>query len=272
MALTLNTNVSALIAQKNMNSTQDKLAQTLNRLSSGLRVNNAKDDAAGLAIAEGMSARIRALRQGERNGNDGISLIQTAESGMNQILDLMQRMRELASQASSGTYGASDVANLNTEFSALLSEINRITNTSDFNSIQLLDGTTPTVDIQIGSQNTADDTVTITLTATDATTLAIDTLDLTADAGAALDALDTAIGTVTTGLAQLGADHSNLEAAVRSNVDRYTRLESARSQIMDTDYAAESSNLAQYQVMQQAGAAMLSQANASGQIVLSLLQ
>lgn len=270
MALTINTNVSALIAQKNLGETQGKLAQTLNRLSSGLRVNNAKDDAAGLAIAEGMTSRVRGLRQGERNGNDGVSLIQTAESGMSKTLDIMQRMRELASQAKNGTNGATDTANLDVEFQALAAEVTRIAGVSDFNGIALLAG--GTVDIQIGSGNTADDVLTITLATTDATTLAIDALDLTADPGAALDALDAAITTVTTSMAQLGSDHSNLQMAIEANIDRYTQLDSAKSRIMDADYASESSNLAQYQIMQQAGAAMLSQANTSGQIVLGLLQ
>ncbi len=272
MALTINTNVSALVAQKNMNQTQSKLSTTLNRLSSGLRVNNAKDDAAGLAIAEGITSRVRALTQGARNGNDGISLIQTAESGMNQTLTMLQRMRELASQASTGTYGASDLANLDQEFQVLKSEVDRIQATTEFNGIALLSGNT--VDVQVGSGNTANDRLTITTATTDSTTLAIDLNDLTSqvNAQAALDSLGTALTTVTTGLAQLGAAHSNIEAAVTGNVDRVTRLDSAKSQIMDTDYASESSKLAQLQIMQQAGAAMLSQANSSGQIVLSLLQ
>lgn len=272
MAITVNTNLTALVAQKNLNQTQDKLSMTLNRLSSGLRVNNAKDDAAGLAIAEGMSARIKGLTQGGRNGNDGISLIQTAESGMQQSLLLLQRMRELATQAATGTYGTSNLANLDVEFQNLKGEIDRVAATSDFNGTNVLSG--GTISIQVGSQNTANDRLNINLTSAGATALAVDANDVLSNATAqtSIDAIDTAIKTVTTGLAQLGASQSNLEAAVRGNEDRVSRLEGARSRIMDTDYAAESSRLAQYQILQQSGVAMLSQANSSGQVVLRLLQ
>lgn len=272
MAITINTNISALTAQQNLNRVQSKLDTTLNRLSSGLRVNSAKDDAAGLAIAQGMSARIRGLTQGSRNGNDGISLIQTAESGMNQTLALLQRMRELATQGSTGTYQAADLTNLDTEFQSLKNEIDRVVATSDFNGISVLTG--GTVSIQVGSQNTANDRLSVTLTAADTTTLAINASSVTSNANAqtALTALDAAVTTITTGLATLGANQANLEAAVSGGEDRINRLEGARSRIMDTDYAAESSRLAQYQILQQSGAAMLSQANSSGQIVLRLLQ
>ena len=272
MALTLNTNVSALVSQKNIDQTQSKLSTTLNRLSSGLRVNNAKDDAAGLAIAEGMTSRILGLKQGARNGNDGISLIQTAESGMNQALSSIQRMRELAAQAATGTYGTSDLANLDVEFQALKDEIDRVAATTDFNGIALLAG--GTVNIQVGSGNTANDRLTITLSDLDTTALAIAANDVTSNANAqtALGALDTALTTITTGKAALGAANANVEAAVSNNVDRVANLEAAKSRIMDADYAAESTKLAQYQIMQQAGAAMLAQANTAGQIVLSLLR
>ncbi|KGP63714.1 hypothetical protein EP47_04950 [Legionella norrlandica] len=272
MAITVNTNMSSMIAQKSLNQVQNKLSTTLNRLATGLRVNSAKDDAAGLAIAEGMTARIRGLNQAARNGNDGISLIQTAESGMNQVLSLLQRMRELGVQASTGTYQTSDLANLDTEFQSLKNEIDRVANVTDFNGQAVLNG--GTVSIQIGSQNTANDRLTITLTDSDSTALAINADDITSNANAqtAITNLDTAITSITTGLAQLGANQSNLESAVSADEDRVMKIESARSRIMDTDFAAESSNLAKYQILQQTGAAMLSQANSSGQIVLGLIQ
>ncbi len=272
MSLTINTNVSALVAQRNLNNAQDKLSTTLNRLSSGLRVNNAKDDAAGLAIAEGMSSRIRGLTQGARNGNDGISLIQTAESGMNQTLSLLQRMRELASQGSTGTYSSGDLANMDVEFQALNAEIDRVASTAEFNNIALMSG--GSVSVQVGSANTANDRLSITLSNTSTSSLSTTSASVTSNtnAQAALTLLDAAITTVTSGLAQLGASQSNIESAVSGNDDRVTRLEAARSRIMDTDYASESSNLARYQILQQSGAAMLSQANSSGQIVLKLLQ
>lgn len=272
MAITINTNTASLIAQKSLNQVQEKMSTTLNRLATGMRVNSAKDDAAGLAIAEGMTSRIRGLSQAARNGNDGISLIQTAESGMNQVLSLLQRTRELAVQASTGTYQAGNLTNLNTEFQSLKNEVDRVVNVSEFNGLSVLSG--GTVSVQVGSQNTANDRLSVTLTSCDSTTLGINLDDITTNANAqtALANLDTAITAITTGLAQLGANQSNLEAAVSANDDRVMKLQSARSRIVDTDFASESSNLAKYQILQQTGATMLSQANSAGQIVLGLIQ
>lgn len=272
MAITVNTNVSALIAQQNLNNVQDKLSTTLNRLSSGSRINSAKDDAAGLAIAQGMESFIRGQTVANRNGNDGISLIQTAESGMDETLSLLQRMRELATQASTGTYQASDLANLDAEYQKLLTEIDRVNLVTTFNGTSVLAG--GTLSIQVGANNTANDRISINLTNTSSTSLAVNGSSITSSGNAqtALGLLQTAVTTMTTGLATLGANQSNLESAVQGGSDRVTRLEGAKSRIMDTDFAAESAHLAQYQILQQSGAAMLSQANASGQIVLRLLQ
>lgn len=272
MAITVNTNIASMIAQKSLNQAQNNLSTTLNRLATGSRVNSAKDDAAGLAIAEGMTARIKGLNKGADNGNHGISLIQTAESGMKQVLSLLQRMREISVQASTATYKTSDLENLDTEFQSLKNEIDRVVNVSDFNGTAVLSG--GTVSVQVGSQNTANDRLTVTLTQSDTTTLGINANDITSNGNAqtSITNLDTAITSITTGLAQLGANQSNLEAAISANEDRVVNLISARSRIMDTDFAAESSNLAKYQILQQTGAAMLSQANSSGQIVLGLIQ
>lgn len=272
MAITVNTNMSALLAQQSLNQVQDNLSTTLNRLTTGLRVNHAKDDAAGLAIAENMSARIRGLAQGARNANDGISLVQTAESGLNQVLTALQRMRELAVQGSTGTYQASDLANLDNEFQNLKNEIDRTVNVTDFNGLFVLQG--GTISVQVGSQNSANDRLSISLTKSDTTTLGFNGDDVTTNATAqtALTDIDTALTTVTTGLAQLGAGQANLEAAVAADNDLGTQLQGAYSRIMDTDFASESSNLAKFQILQQSGAAMLSQANTSGQIVLRLIQ
>jgi flagellin len=272
MSITINTNTASLLAQQSLSKTQDQLAQTINRLSTGHRINNAKDDAAGLAIAEGMSAQARGIKQGARNGNDGISLIQTAEGGLNQTMALLQRMRELASQASTGTYGTADLANIDTEYQSLMTEIDRVAATVDFNGTNLLNAAS-TISVQVGANNTANDRISISLIDATTATLAL-TSDTTsnANAQAALDLLDTAITTVTTGLASLGASHSKIEAAVAGNTDRVTNLEAARSRIMDTDFAEESANLAKLQILQQAGASMLSQANSSGQVALKLLQ
>jgi flagellin len=272
MAITINTNVSSLFALQYLNNNQSSLSNTLTRLSSGQRINDAKDDPAGLAIAQNMTSSVRGLKQGSRNGNDGISLVQTAQGAMGQIINLLQRMREISSQAASGTYSSSDLTNLNTEYQALLGEVDRVTNISSFNGVSLLNG--GSVSIQIGSGNTANDRVSITLTDTDATTLAINTTDVTsaANAGTALDSLTSAISTLTTGLATLGAAQSNLSAAVQSNDTYATNLQNARSRIMDADFAEESANLAKFNILNQSNVAMLSQANSLPGLVLQLLR
>lgn len=272
MVMTINTNVPSLMAQKQLGKTQDQLAQTLRRLSSGQRVNNAKDDAAGLAIAEGMKAQIRGYRQGVRNGNDGISMIQAAESGMNQTLGLVQRMRELSVQASTETYSSSDLSNLNTEYQSLLSEVGRVNSTTQFNGISLLTGGSK--NIQVGAKNSSNNSLSVTLTATDATSLTINGTDITnrTNALASMAALDTAITTLTTGLSGLGAAHSNIESAVQGSETNAIMLESATSQIMDADFASESAKMSQLQILQQAGTAMLAQANSSAQVVMKLIQ
>lgn len=273
MSLTINTNISSLQAQQTLSKTQDALAQTINRLSTGQRINSAKDDAAGMAIAEGMTSQIRGLRQGARNGNDGVSLIQTAEGGMNQTLALLQRMREVATQASTGTYTSNDLTNLNNEYSSLLNEIDRVGNTVDFNGTKLMNSAS-SISVQVGANNSANDRVSISLIDVRATALGIDASDVTtnANAQAGVTLLDAAISTITTGIAQLGASQSKIEGAVSGNSDRVTNLEASRSRIKDADFAAESANLAKFQVLQQAGVGMLSQANQSSQIVLKLLQ
>lgn len=272
MSLTINTNVSSLIAQQSLNKTQDSLAQSINRLSTGQRINTAKDDAAGMAIAEGMNSQIRGTKQGARNGNDGISLIQTAEGSYNSTLNLLQRMRELATQASSGTYSTTNLANLDTEYQSLMTEIDRVANTANFNGTLLL-ATASTIDVQVGANNTANDRITISLVAatTSALTLTGDLLSNSSAQGA-ITLLDTAITSVTTALAGLGAVHSKIESAVNGDMDQVTNLQASRSRIIDTDFAEESANLAKFQILQQSGAAMLSQANSAAQIVLKLLQ
>lgn len=271
MGIIVNTNVGSLVAQGYLNTNQAKLSKTLNRLSSGLRVTEAKDDPAGLAIAQSMLSSVRALKQGSRNGGDGVSLLQTAQGAMTQTLDILQRMREIASQASSGTYTSTNLTNLDTEFQALLTEIDRVQSTSTFNGVDLLNG--GSVSIQIGEANTGNDRISLTLTATSASDLGIDSSDVTSNGNAqsALDAVKDAIDTVTTGLASLGASQSNLEAAIGSNDIRATNLDTARSRIMDADYAEESANLAKYMIMNQSNVAMLSQANSVPQLALKLL-
>lgn len=271
MGITVNTNVSSLVAQQYLNDNQSKLSKTFQRLSSGLRITEAKDDPAGLAIAESMKSSVRALKQGSRNGSDGISMIQTAQAAMSDTLNILQRMREIASQGATGTYSTGDLANLDVEFQALLTEVDRVNSTATFNGISLLSG--GSVSIQIGESNTANDRLSITLTDTTAATLGIDTDDVTSSANAqtALDNLESAIDDLTAGLATLGAGQSNLDAAIQSNNSRATNLDTARSRIMDADYAEESANLAKYMIINQSNVAMLSQANSAPQLVMKLL-
>jgi len=272
MSLTVNTNTASLNAQKSLGRTQDALASTIQRLSTGYRINSAKDDSAGLAIAAGLSLQIRGLTQGTRNGNDGVSMIQTAQGGLNQSLSLLQRMHELATQASSATYSTSDLTNLDNEYQSLKGEIDQVAATVNFNAIFLMDGSQTSVDIQVGSNNTVNDRLTLALVDATSTTLGVagDVLS-TANARLEMDSLSLAITTVTTGLSSLGASQTNLEAAVTGNVDLVTNLEAARSRIEDTDFAEESAKLVKLQILQQSGAAMLSQANNSSQIVTKLL-
>lgn len=271
MGISVNTNIASLIAQQYLTDNQSKLSKTFTRLSSSLRVNEAMDDPAGLAIATGMDQSVKGLRQGSRNGNDGVSLIQTANGAMSQTLNLLQRMREIASQGSSGTYSSTDLSNLDTEYQSLLGEIGRVQQTSTFNGIALLSG--GSVSIQVGENDTSNDRLSITLTATDATTLTINGTSVTSNTNAqsALNSLTTAIDAVTTGLAALGASQSNITAAISSNDARSTNLDAARSRIMDADYAEESANLAKYMIMNQSNIAMLAQANSAPQMVMKLL-
>lgn len=274
MGLTINTNVSSLFAQQYLSSNSTKLSDTLTRLSSGLRINSASDDPAGLAIAQNMQETITALRQGSRNGNDGVSLIQTAQGSMNQILTNLQRMREIASQASTGSYQSADLSNLDGEFQKLKNEIDRVTTVSTFNGIQVLNG--GSISIQVGANNTSNDRLSISMTTTDtgSTGLNISADDVTTNANAqsALDTLHTAIQTITTGLATMGAAQSNMNAAIRSNDSYATNLTNAQSRIMDADFASESSNLAKFNILNQSNVAMLAQANSVPSLVLQLLR
>jgi flagellin len=279
MPQTINTNLSSLNAQRNLSSSQTSLQTSMQRLSSGLRVNSAKDDAAGLAIAERMNAQVRGMNVAIRNANDAISLAQTAEGAIGKIGDALQRMRELAVQAANGTNNAGDRSNLQTEFSELQNEVARLVSGTQFNGTTLFDGTTPAFTFQIGAGTTVNDTITIN--GTDLTTnvrdaVGVGTLDISgADATgatAAIDAIDVAIDEVTTSRALYGAAQNRFETVVMNLQVSAENLTAARSRIMDADYAIETSNLSRAQILQQAGNAMVAQANALPQNVLKLLQ
>ncbi|RHW18466.1 flagellin FliC [Sphingomonas gilva] len=268
----INTNVSAIRAGNSSRLANASLQQAMERLSSGKRINSAKDDAAGLSVATRMTSDIRGLNAASRNANDGISMVQTAEGGMSQVTTMLQRMKELAVQAGNGTLSDADKDNLQAEFSELVTQIDEVAGRTTFNGVALLDGTNATVTLQTGTTSTQ--TMDVTLSDVTGTTLGVDTLDIgsTGDAGAAMDAIDTALDTITTARAGLGAVQNRLEASVANITNRVTNLEESRSRIEDTDFAAESTALARSQILSQASTAMLAQANQSQQNVMSLLR
>ena len=281
MALTVNTNVASLNAQRNLSTSQGTLETSLRRLSSGLRVNSAKDDAAGLFSIQKMTSDIRGLNQAVRNAQDGISLGQTGEGAMDQIQSAQQRIREIAVQSANAT--VEDRSGLQAEVDQLTQEISRIVTTTEFNGQNLLDGSAATLTFQIGADGTADNRIDVTgldLTAMTATggyaadLTATGTIDVSS-AGAAQTAIgniDTAIDTVSTSRATFGAVQNRFEAVVVNLTTYSENLSAARGRIQDADFAAETANLTRSQILQQAGVAMLAQANTLPQAALSLLQ
>jgi len=256
----------SLNAQRHLSTSQGQMATAMERLSSGLRVNSARDDAAGLAIAERMHAQIRGMKVAIRNSNDGISLAQVAEGGLNEVGSMLQRMRELAVQSANGTNGTSDRANLHAEFTQLDDEIARFTQSTKFNGLAILGADAGTFTFQIGPN--ANETMDILTTQVVATGLGVDTL---ANANLAIDGIDAAIDTITTDRAMYGASQSRFESAIASLQIAVENQEAARGRIVDADFAVETSNMTRAQILQQAGIAMVSQANQAPQQVLSLL-
>ncbi len=271
MPQTINTNVSSLTAQRNLNSTQGNMQTALERLSSGLRINSAKDDAAGLAIAERMNAQVRGMNVAIRNANDAISMAQVAEGGMEEIGNMLQRMRELAVQSANGTNSTGDRDNLNAEFAALNTDIGRITDVTKFNGLAIIGDEADTFTFQVGANS--GETLEVATSDMDNTQLAINALDISTSGGAdsALTALDTAIDTVTTERAKLGAAQSQFGSAINNLQVGMENQAAARGRIVDADFAVETANMTRAQILQQAGTAMVAQANAAPQSVLSLL-
>lgn len=273
----IGTNISAMRASTASARAEVGLSKAIARLSTGQRINSASDDAAGLAISTRMTSEVRGLNMAMRNANDGISLAQTAEGGMNEITNMLQRMRELSVQSANGTLSAGDRTNLQTEVTALIGQIGDVSGRTDFNGVKLLNGSNASVAIQTGSK--AGESVTITLAnvqasaLTDGTT-AVSAIDISTKAGAdlALSSLDSALNTVTSAQASLGASQNRLQATVSSLTDRVTNISESRSRILDADFSAESTQLAKFQILNQASTAMLAQANQSQQGVLSLLR
>ena len=281
MAQTINTNLLSINAQRNTAASQMSLSASMQRLSSGLRVNSAKDDAAGLAISERMNSQVRGMNVAVRNANDGISLAQTAEGAAGKIGDALQRMRELAVQSANGTNNAGDRDNLQTEFSQLQAEVSRLTSGTTFNASKLLDGTggngSGTFTFQVGAGTSTTDTIDVSLddlaTAVDTPVAALTIAGADAtSATAAITALDTAIDLVTTARANFGSVQNRFESVIANLQVSSENLTSARSRIVDADYAVETANMSRAQILQQAGNAMIAQANQQPQQVLALLR
>ncbi len=263
----INTNLMSLNAQRNLNASQAAMATAVQRLSSGRRVNSAKDDAAGLAIAERMDAQVRGMNVAIRNAADGISLAQTAEGALAAIGQNLQRMRELAVQAANAT-SSGDLTALNNEYQQLVSENTRLIAVTSFNGQVLLSGAA-TLTFQVGANNNANNRIDVTLSA-----LSITSGDLTSQANArtAISNMDTALNTVNSLRSTFGATQSRFEAVITGLQIAAENQAAARSRIMDADYAAETAALTRAQILQQAGVAMLAQANAMPQNVLALLR
>jgi flagellin len=282
MALTINTNVQSLNAQRNLGKSQANLANSMQRLSSGLRINSAKDDAAGLAITDRMTAQIRGMNQAARNANDGISLAQTAEGALGEVTNILQRMRELSIQSANASNSDADRGSLNSEFAQLKEEIDRIADTTQFNGKNLLDGTFKSgaaAVFQVGANANQVISVTIGISggantsalgsgAVNVSALSISTA---AHAQSSISVLDLAINDVDTMRGKLGAVQNRFESTIANLNNVSENLSAARSRILDADIAQETSNMTKMNILQQAGVSILAQANQTPQLALSLL-
>ncbi|ABK42599.1 flagellin domain protein [Magnetococcus marinus MC-1] len=271
MSLYINTNIASSNAQRQLLKSTNALGKTYERLSSGLRINSAADDAAGLTVSSRMTAQIRGLNQSARNANDGISLVQVAEGALAETEAALQRMRELAVQAASGSYTNTDRSDLNDEVTQLVSEITRISTDTKFNGVSLM-SSNQTFDIQVGAD--AGQKITVSTTAAGASALGVTTASITSAglASIAIGKIDAAIASVSDMRSVLGAQQNRLEAAITNLSNVSERTQAARSRIMDADIAQETANLTKQSILQQAGAAMLAQANQQPQLMLSLLR
>ncbi len=296
----INTNINALNTQRYLSASQASLSTTIQRLSSGLRVNSAKDDAAGLAIAERMSSQIKGMNVAMRNANDAISLAQTGEGALGKVSDALQRMRELAVQSANATNSVNDRANLQTEYSALSEEVTRVLEGTRFNGVQLLN-TAASLTFQVGAENVGTDQITVmtskfdqidadaideegevgdddyvagsdATTATGVTNAVNGSISTSDGALEAIDFLDAAIGEITTGRATFGAAQNRFDSVISNLMVAVENQAASRSRIMDTNFAAETANLSRSQILQQAGTAMLAQANSMPNSVMALLR
>ncbi|MFM2056524.1 MAG: hypothetical protein RLY71_909 [Pseudomonadota bacterium] len=287
MAQTISTNLASLNAQRNQSASQASLATSMQRLSSGLRVNSAKDDAAGLAIAERMNAQVKGMNVAVRNANDGISMSQTAEGALGKVADSLQRMRELSVQSANATNSSSDKDSLDKEFGELANEVQRVLGGTTFNGKHVLGTDAAAMQFQIGANTTSDDSITITTTnmTTDASITAVAgtdntgtgraVIDSTANAATVqgvIDKIDQALDKVNSERATLGASQNRFDAVISNLQVSSENQSAARGRIMDADFASETANLSRAQILQQAGNAMIAQANQLPQQVMKLLQ
>jgi flagellin len=271
----INTNIAAMKAANASTSADKMLGTAMERLSTGKRINSAKDDAAGLAISATMTSQIRGMNQAIRNANDGIALAQTADGALNEVTNMLQRIRELSIQSKSGTYSDGDRNNLQAEVTQLQAQIDDILTNTKFNGVTLFSttsGSDVTITIQAG--DAAASTIDLTIAGLDGTTLTVTSLDVTDPTAAAttIANVDNALTSINTTRASLGAGQSRLESAVNNLTSNATNLSDARSRIEDADYSSETTALAKAQILSQASTAMISQANQSQQNVLSLLK
>lgn len=271
MGLRVNTNITSLTAQRNLGSVTGRLQGNFARLSSGLRIATAADDAAGLGISERMRSQIRSYGAAARNAQDGISLVQTAEGALNEASNILGRMRELAVQSANGTLSTADRTTINDEVTALTAELDRIAGSTEFNGVALLDGTTASAAIQVGIGAT--ETIDVTLQDTTTATLGVDTVavDTAANANTAIGLIDTAIDTVNSARGALGASQNRLTSAYTSIQSARENLSSAESRIRDVDVAYETADMTRNSILQQAAVSVLSQANVQPQLALRLL-
>lgn len=285
MALTVNTNVTSLNVQKNLNKASDALSTSMTRLSSGLKINSAKDDAAGLQIATRMTSQIRGQTMAIKNANDGISIAQTAEGALQESTNILQRMRELAVQSRTDSNGTSDRTALDKEFGQMSDELSRISKSTNLNGKNLLDGTAGAMEFQVGSNTTADDHISLSLTQNfDATTLGVASgaggISISGSTNAiahtsvdaAIAAIDTALDTINASRAELGAAQNRLTSTISNLQNVNENASAALGRVQDTDFAAETAQLTKQQTLQQASTAILAQANQLPSAVLKLLQ
>jgi flagellin len=274
MALTINTNVASLNAQRNLGTSQLALNKSMQRLSSGLRINSAKDDAAGLAISDRMTSQVRGLNQAARNANDGISMAQTAEGALQETTNILQRVRELAVEGGNDSNGTDDRTSIDAEITQLTDELTRISTSTKFNGTTLLDGSLDAT-FQIGADSGTDQVISIAVSQDfSASGLSVDALTVAtnSDAQDAIDAVDAALTLVDTTRGDLGAIQNRFESTISNLNNVSENISAARSRILDADIAQETSSMTKNNILQQAGVAILAQANQAPQLALSLLK